>query len=60
MFSHSDGRSGLYGYKADGTGQTRNDGIVANTGLVKDILGNNILAGTVAEKYNQNMPLGNV
>ena len=46
------------GYKPDGSGDVRGDGIVENTGIVKDILSNTNLANTVAERYNQNVPLG--
>ena len=48
------------GYKPDGSGDVRGDGIVENTGIVKDILSNANLANVVAEKYNQNIPLGGV
>ena len=48
------------GYKSDGSGDVRGDGVVENTGIVKDILSNANLANVVAEKYNQNIPLGGV
>lgn len=44
----------------DESGNVRNDGIVENTGLVRDIMSNSNLANTVAEKYSQNVPLGGV
>lgn len=46
------------GYKQDGNGVTRNDGVVENTGLVKDILTNTSIASAVENNYAAGAPMG--